>query len=84
MSADRVAPVKLHHVEQVPTFIVEGHLYESDDGRRFYVFTAGDGSVWSATEPEANRSLGNYLVRLASSKNDCLAQLARVLEHQDT
>lgn len=85
MSAGRVARVKLHHVQQVPTFTVEGHLYETDNGRRrFYVFTAGDGSVWSATEPEPNRSLGKYLVRFASSRSECVKQLARVLEQEDT
>ncbi|MGE0363751.1 MAG: hypothetical protein AB7R67_23780 [Vicinamibacterales bacterium] len=73
--------MRLRHVEQVPTFVVEGHLYESNDGRQFYVFTAGDGSVWTATEPEG-RNVGRYLVGAASSRSECVNKLARVLEDE--
>lgn len=41
MSEGTLPPVVLRHVERVEMFVVEGHLYESGNGRRFYVFTAG-------------------------------------------
>ena len=76
-----VGPVSVRHVEAVPTFVVEGHLYETaDQSRRFYVFTAGDGSVWSATEPRPDeRGVGRYLVRAAPDRESCVKQLQRAL-----
>ena len=81
MTADRVAAVELRHVEQIPTFVVEGHLYESKDGRQFYVFTAGDGSSWCATQPDG-RNIGRYVVPHAPTRAACVKQLARFLEQE--
>lgn len=79
--AGSVGGVTVRHVEAVSTFVVEGHLYESaDQSRRFYVFTAGDGSVWSATEPRPDeRGVGRYLVRAAPDRESCVKKLERAL-----
>jgi len=72
--------MRLRHVEQAGprsafAFEVEGHVYEVDDGRRFYVFTAGEGTVWDAREVAPGGGLGPYLVRSAEGREACVRQL---------
>jgi hypothetical protein len=81
---DSLDPVQLRQLETVPSFHVEGYLYETADGaRQFYVFTAGDGTVWSATEPDADRrAVGRYLVRVAPDHQTCVRLLAQALANE--
>jgi hypothetical protein len=72
--------MRLRHVEQTGprsafAFEVEGHVYEVDDGRRFYVFTAGDGSMWDACDVAPGGGLGPYIVQGAEGHQACVRQL---------
>ncbi len=81
MSVCRLALVVIRHVRELATFVVEGHLYATDDGRQFYVFTAGDATMWSAAEVGHNSSrFGRYLVASAESRAACVDRLTAVLE----
>lgn len=65
----------LEHVQQEPSFAVEGHLYRDRRGRHYYVFTAGTGTVWSAAAVNDRGTFGDFLVRASSSREDCVRAL---------
>jgi hypothetical protein len=72
--------MRLRHVEQTGrrsafVFAGEGHVYEATDGRRFYVFTAGDGTRWDACEVATGGGLGAFLVQDAPGREACVRQL---------
>ncbi|MCW2967302.1 MAG: hypothetical protein JWM71_1074 [Solirubrobacteraceae bacterium] len=74
------AIVTLTHVEPVPSFAREGHLYATPSGARFYVFTAGDGTSWDAASADTRpRSFGPTLIRGASSREECVQRLAAAI-----
>jgi hypothetical protein len=69
----------LEHVQQETSFVLEGHRYRDDRGRDFFVFTAGNGSVWSAAAVNSEGTFGDFLVRAADSRVDCVQQLESAL-----
>jgi len=73
---------ELEHVERLPSFVNEGHLYRSRQ-QHFLIYTGESGRGWDACATATDRS-GHWtfgrLLAIGASRDDVVAKLRAVLD----